>query len=86
MQTDKRKANSIEEMQAIAQNQVQWLLWKMEEQMAALTAIDPTAIVGWATYQEQIKELDLDFSVSVDLDALKELGEYYETMKDGNYF
>lgn len=84
---DHRKASSIEEMQQIARNQIKFAIYELEERIANLRALSPQieSIVDDAS----LTRIASDVIDSGDIDklrALTELGEYYETMKAGNYF
>ena len=81
--TRKGDAKSIEDMQKIAQNQIDQLVMFLEEQAENLKCLDPQNVRGWETFQMEIAGLEIDIS---SLNALNELGQEYGTMKAGNYF
>lgn len=79
-------ATSIEEMQQVARNQLQAKAQELEERAKWMRHIVEHVddIRDWESYGKVI-EFD-DYDDTLDCDAVKELGEYYETMKTGNYF
>ena len=83
--TNHRTANSIEEMQQIALNQIQAKIWQLQDRIDALKQVNVINVTDWKSYERETANIN-EYDDDQDLTALKELGEYYETMRAGNYF
>lgn len=82
-----RTATCIEEMQQVAQNQITFKIYELEERIQHLKTLAPqvNSIVDQASF-DRITADAYEYGDAADLTALVTLGEYYECMQAGNYF
>ena len=76
-ETAPSKANSIEQMQQVARNQVQYKIWELEERLAQLKDIKSQveSVTSWASYEQLIGNINDDDKD--DLTGLIILGNEY---------
>ena len=85
--TNIRKATSIDEMRQIAANQIDHLIYELEERIRRLKNLHHKidTVVNWESYERAIMDVD-EFGDATVLTALYEFANEYKNMKAGTYF
>lgn len=80
------KANTLEEMQQVARNQIQFAIMELEERAKRLEAVLPLVdgVKDNLSYVLAIAEIDRDGDAN-SLTALHIISENYQDLKDGRY-
>lgn len=87
-ETNPSAATTLKELQQVAQNQIQFKIWGLEERLKWLKSIKSQAqietVVDWESYERLIGNIDEDDNRA--LTALNILGNEAQTIRKGDYF